>query len=90
MKKLALIAVLLLAPLAARADDAAPPPAPSQEQAAVQAWGASHSDCIEWTDACVTCTAAGCSTPGIACTPGPIVCRRSAAPPDATPSKPAQ
>ena len=37
-------------------------------------------DCAEWTNACQVCTRGGdgapqCSTPGIACTPGALVCR---------------
>jgi hypothetical protein len=36
--------------------------------------------CREWTDGCVTCArqASGpaCSTPGIACTRGPVTCMR--------------
>ncbi|MCB8821851.1 hypothetical protein [Microvirga rosea] len=34
--------------------------------------------CQEWTDGCVICSrrpnGAACSTPGIACTPGPLQC----------------
>lgn len=51
----------------------------------VQAFGTQNPSCAAWTDACVTCTAAGegpaaCSTPGIACTPGPITCTGQKAP----------
>jgi hypothetical protein len=53
---------------------AAPPPE------AVIAFGVSHPACEEWTDGCVICTrsadALNCSTPGVACQPGPTICRR--------------
>jgi hypothetical protein len=39
--------------------------------------------CQEWSDGCKVCTktaegAPACSTPGIACQPGPVVCRTPA------------
>lgn len=45
----------------------------------VQGYGARNPDCQEWSDACHTCArddkgATQCSTPGVACTPGAIVC----------------
>lgn len=46
------------------------------EQKSVQGWGGANPDCAEWSDACVTCTKDGCSTPGIACTPKKTACRR--------------
>jgi hypothetical protein len=54
-----------------------PPPAPEPH---ISSFGDRDKTCMEWTDACVVCTrpangAAQCSTPGIACTPGPTVCR---------------
>ncbi len=47
----------------------------------VLAYGAAHPDCLEWTDSCRTCLRSpdgrvGCSTPGIACQPKDIVCRK--------------
>ncbi len=46
----------------------------------VQAFGLAHPQCLAWSDTCVTCTAGGskaqCSTPGIACTPGPVSCQQ--------------
>jgi len=58
--------------------DEPPPPraAPKDELVTVQSFGRAHPDCVEWSDACIVCTRAGCSTPGIACTPTPPVCRR--------------
>lgn len=47
----------------------------------VLAYGATHPDCLEWTDSCRTCLRSpdgrlGCSTPGIACQPKDIVCKK--------------
>jgi hypothetical protein len=72
-----LLVVLSLLSAPAFADDApAPESARAQEQVSAQAWGARNPDCAEWSDACIVCTKAGCSTPGIACTPAETVCRR--------------
>ena len=67
---------LVAAPAVGLADETAPPPQAQIEHNAVQAWGRYHADCAEWSDGCVACTKEGCSTPGIACTPQEIVCRR--------------
>ncbi len=72
--RLALLALALATP--ARADDA--PPMPPKEQASLQGFGAAHLECKEWNDGCATCqrdSAVHCSTPGIACQPGEIVCK---------------
>ena len=78
---LTLAACLCLAGLA-RADDLPEVPAPPPEgaPATVFSFGRDNPTCGEWTNGCQICTrpAAGemqCSTPGIACTPGPPVCR---------------
>lgn len=46
----------------------------------VQAYGRQNPACLEWTDGCVLCTSveglARCSTPGIACTPAGLTCKR--------------
>jgi hypothetical protein len=47
----------------------------------VLAYGAAHPECLEWTDSCRTCLRSpdgrvGCSTPGIACQPKDIVCKK--------------
>ena len=70
------IACLSLA-CAARAEDA---PAPQEAPATVFSFGRDNPQCAEWSNACQVCTRAAngemqCSTPGIACTPGPPVCR---------------
>jgi len=56
------------------------PPAPEGAPGTVFSFGRENPTCGEWTNGCQICTrpAAGemqCSTPGIACTPGPPVCR---------------
>ncbi len=78
---LTLAACLCLAGLA-RADDLpeVPTSAPEGAPATVFGFGRDNPTCGEWTNGCQICTrpAAGemqCSTPGIACTPGPPVCR---------------
>ena len=45
------------------------------------AYGAAHPECLEWTDSCRTCLRSpdgrvGCSTPGIACQPKDIECKK--------------
>ena len=78
---LTLAACLCLAGLA-RADDMpeVPTSAPEGAPATVFSFGRDNPTCGEWSNGCQVCTrpAAGemqCSTPGIACTPGPPVCR---------------
>jgi hypothetical protein len=70
----------------ARADAprAEPMPAPEAGPATVFTYGKENPDCVEWTNACQTCTrddkgAPQCSTAGIACTPGALVCRMTKA-----------
>lgn len=49
---------------------------------AVLGYGDRNAACLEWSDGCAVCTraedGAHCSTPGIACQPAEIACRRSA------------
>jgi hypothetical protein len=48
------------------------------EQATLQSFGASHPECVEWSDGCAVCKrtmSVGCSTPGIACEPRDIACK---------------
>ncbi|MBV1701279.1 MAG: hypothetical protein KGQ46_05595 [Hyphomicrobiales bacterium] len=59
----------------AQGDEDAPNSSP------VLAYGDRDRTCIEWNNACQLCKrgvdqAPVCSTPGIACTPGPIVCSK--------------
>lgn len=85
------LAAIVAAALPAFAEDP-PAPTPAQERIAVQAWGAAHPECAEWTDLCTICARVpdgiACSTPGVACLPQPVLCRRAVAPP-ASPPEPA-
>jgi len=77
------IAIAFLASPAASAlaqTDAASPASPELAQTAIYAYGAGNPDCLEWTNACQVCKrddsgTAQCSTSGIACVPGEMVCR---------------
>jgi hypothetical protein len=85
-----LVGVALIAGFAAQiaqADEPTPSPGdPSAqtltpEQLSLQGFGLQSANCVEWGDACSICQRDGagvmsCSTPGIACQPGAIVCRR--------------
>jgi len=56
---------------------------PSSEELSLQTFAEINLNCMEWTDGCSVCqrgkTDYGhCSTPGIACEPGAIVCKRPA------------
>ena len=77
-----LIALTLLlcgASAAAAVDATAPPPA-SPEEISLLGYATTAPRCVEWSDGCAICLrekgAPRCSTPGIACQAGPIVCRR--------------
>jgi hypothetical protein len=83
--RLGVVALWLSSPLsAARADEAANPPVNpplSAEALSLQGFGAQNPLCVEWGDGCSVCLrddkdAAHCSTPGIACQPAAIACRR--------------
>jgi hypothetical protein len=74
------LAALALVCAPARADEPGSAPSPSDREAMVQAYGEFNADCLEWTDSCTICrrvegAEAACSTPGVACQPGDIVCR---------------
>jgi hypothetical protein len=85
MNRIRIFAALLSLSLAVgptRADETnpaatAPPAAP--EEKSLQAYGASAPHCIEWSDGCAVCArgsdgVAHCSTPGVACQPGAVIC----------------
>ena len=64
--------------------DAPTTPALSAQQLSLQGFGAHMETCLEWGDSCSICQrdeagAMKCSTPGIACQPEEIVCRREKA-----------
>ena len=70
-----------LANAQADAPNAPAMPPPESSPATVYTYGAENRDCLEWTNACQTCKrndagVPACSTPGIACTPGAMVCRQ--------------
>jgi hypothetical protein len=49
----------------------------------IQAYGADNPSCLEWTDGCTICAkseagAIACSTPGIACQPAGLQCKKIA------------
>lgn len=69
----------------ARADQDAPPPAKG-EPVSMAAYGVWNVECLEWTNGCAVCQrqadgTLACSTPGVACQPKGIVCRRRLAAP---------
>lgn len=76
------VALLGGAYIAALADAPGPGrmPKPALGPMNVISYGQENPDCSEWTNACQICArddkgAPQCSTPGIACTPGAMVCR---------------
>ena len=76
---LALLLGFCLSAQSAAAQTATPTKVPSD--VSVLAYGAAHPECLEWTDSCRTCLRSpdgrvGCSTPGIACQPKDIVCKK--------------
>ncbi len=47
----------------------------------MEAFGTANPDCLEWTDSCRTCArdaenVISCSTPGIACLPQDVTCKK--------------
>ena len=80
-RRFALVACLFLAaPALADETPRLPAPKPEGTPATVFSFGRENADCAEWTNACQVCTRSAegdmqCTTPGIACTPGPPVCR---------------
>ena len=80
------LALLVLPTLAspASADAFTAPSVTAGASPSVQAYGRRNPACAEWTDGCVVCTSASgraqCSTPGIACTPAGLTCKRHAIP----------
>lgn len=81
---LAVSLLLGLAPRAAWADSFGTPALRTGAATSVQGYGQQNPRCLEWTDGCVVCLAtnghARCSTPGIACTPAGLTCKRPSRP----------
>lgn len=81
MIRTALFLVLLAVP--ALADEPKLSPMPKPALAPIEAWGARHPTCFEWTDACQTCARGAdgkpqCSTVGIACVRKAATCTKAA------------
>ena len=60
------------------------PKAPSAQEksAVIHAYGSRNPSCAEWSDGCTTCAKSetaepACSTPGIACQPAGIECKKN-------------
>ena len=75
----ALVLICCSCAVPAFADEEAAAKVPSD--VSVLAYGASHPECLEWTDSCRICARSpdgrvGCSTPGIACQQKEIVCKK--------------
>lgn len=67
----------------ARADQAEAPAMPTSRPVPIQAYAGDNPSCLEWTDGCTICTKPEsgephCSTPGIACQPAGIQCKKKA------------
>jgi hypothetical protein len=79
-----LVSLVALCPSLAMADAFRAPALKAATPVSIQAYGHQNPQCTEWTNGCVVCVAAGdqahCSTPGIACTPGGLTCKRQAKP----------
>lgn len=84
-----ILAIVMVAGAVAHAEEPAAPP-PAEERIAVQAWGAAHPECAEWTDRCTICARVpdgiACSTPGVACLPQAVICGRPVPPPASAPA----
>jgi hypothetical protein len=79
------LAFALLITVAARAvaDEEKAPPIPPPHPVPIQAYATDNPSCLEWTDGCTICTKPDsgephCSTPGIACQPAGIQCKKKA------------
>ena len=72
--------LLLLVATPALADSFGTPALKRGTPVSIQAYGQQNPACREWTNGCVLCVStdghAQCSTPGIACTPAGLTCKR--------------
>jgi hypothetical protein len=67
----------------AHADQAQTPSIPPARDVPIEAYAEDNPSCLEWTNGCTICTKAengtpACSTPGIACQPAGIQCKKKA------------
>jgi hypothetical protein len=77
------VGLFAIVSLHARADQAKPPSVPAPRPVPIQAYATDNPSCLEWTDGCTVCAklgtgAAACSTPGIACQPAGLQCKKNA------------
>lgn len=87
-----LIALCIFGPICAYTHAAAGPidPPSGKPNVSMESFGKAHPRCLEWYNICQICKrdsagAVNCSTPGIACLPGKIVCRMGTAIQEQTP-----
>jgi hypothetical protein len=84
MVRCVLLLIAALGPGVALADAFRAPALKPGTHVSVQAYGQQNPACAEWTNGCVVCVGlngrAQCSTPGIACTPGGLTCKRQVMP----------
>jgi hypothetical protein len=80
----ALLLSLVFWPGLVLADAFQTPPLKTGSAVSVQGYGRQNPRCAEWTNGCVICVGPGghaqCSTPGIACTPAGLTCKRHVLP----------
>jgi len=67
----------------AHADQARTPSVPPKHPVPLESYATDNPSCLEWTNGCTICSKgemgkAACSTPGIACQPGGIQCKKKA------------
>ena len=66
--------------LPTRADTFRTPALKTSAPLSIQGYGKQNPACLEWTNGCVLCSVAdgrtACSTPGIACLPAGLTCKR--------------
>jgi hypothetical protein len=78
------VLILALTVPNAWADAFRAPPLKAGAAVSIQGYARQNPGCAEWTDGCVVCATTGgrarCSTPGIACTPAGLTCKRRATP----------
>ncbi|MBK9081690.1 MAG: hypothetical protein IPL88_06215 [Rhizobiales bacterium] len=75
-----LFALIVATPAFADEPTPSPLPRPQASAPSIEGYGATNKACMEWTNGCQICVAGdkpGCSTPGVACTAGPIVCSKT-------------
>ncbi|MCW6508577.1 hypothetical protein [Lichenifustis flavocetrariae] len=83
-RRLLLIPMLAMGLTPASADSFKTPALKQGSPLSIQGYGRQNPGCLEWTNGCVICASsdghAACSTPGIACTPAGLTCKRHAKP----------